>query len=29
MLSEIFEQPEVIENTVRGRINFETEQVTL
>jgi len=29
MLSEIFEQAEVIENTVRGRINFETEQVTL
>lgn len=23
------EQPEVIENTIRGRINFETEQVTL
>jgi glucosamine--fructose-6-phosphate aminotransferase (isomerizing) len=29
MLSEIMEQPEVIENTIRGRINFETEQVTL
>lgn len=29
MLSEIYEQPEVIENTVRGRINFETEQVIL
>jgi len=29
MLGEIYEQPEVIENTVRGRINFETEQVTL
>lgn len=29
MLSEIFEQPEVIENTIRWRINFETEQVTL
>jgi len=29
MLAEIMEQPEVIENTIRGRINFETEQVTL
>lgn len=29
MLGEIMEQPEVIENTIRGRINFETEQVTL
>lgn len=29
MLSEIMEEPEVIENTVRGRINFDTEQVTL
>ncbi len=29
MLGEIMEQGEVIENTIRGRINFETEQVTL
>jgi glutamine---fructose-6-phosphate transaminase (isomerizing) len=29
MLSEIMEQPEVIENTIRGRINFDTEKVTL
>lgn len=29
MIAEIMEQPEVIENTIRGRINFETEQVTL
>lgn len=29
MLSEIFEQADVIENTIRGRINFETEQVML
>lgn len=29
MLAEIMEQWEVIENTIRGRINFETEQVTL
>lgn len=29
MLAEIMEQPEVIENTTRGRINFETEKVTL
>ncbi|MCB9807621.1 SIS domain-containing protein [Candidatus Peribacteria bacterium] len=29
MLAEIMEQGDVIENTIRGRINFETEQVTL
>lgn len=29
MLSEIMEQGEVIENTIRWRINFDTEQVTL
>lgn len=29
MLAEIMEQPEVIENTICGRINFETEQVML
>ncbi len=29
MLAEIMEQPDVIENTIRWRINFETEQVTL
>lgn len=29
MLSEIYEQPDVIENTIRGRINFESEKVTL
>jgi glucosamine--fructose-6-phosphate aminotransferase (isomerizing) len=29
MLGEIMEQGDVIENTIRGRINFETEQVTL
>ena len=29
MQKEIFEQPESVVNTMRGRINFELEQVTL
>lgn len=29
MLKEIFEQPESVFNTMRGRINFETKKVTL
>lgn len=29
MLKEIFEQPEVIRNTIRGRLNFETGNVML
>jgi len=29
MLKEIFEQPESVVNTMRGRINFETNEVTL
>ena len=29
MQKEIFEQPESVVNTMRGRINFETYQVTL
>ncbi len=29
MQKEIFEQPESVVNTMRGRINFEKEEVTL
>ena len=29
MQKEIFEQPESIMNTMRGRVNFETDQVLL
>ena len=29
MQKEIFEQPESVVNTMRGRINFESEEVTL
>ena len=29
MQKEIFEQPESVMNTMRGRVNFETNQVTL
>jgi glucosamine--fructose-6-phosphate aminotransferase (isomerizing) len=29
MLKEIFEQPESVVNTMRGRVNFETSRVVL